>query len=596
MNMITKSKSISFIKKQIAEITKQDWCVLGLMCTNIAYMHIFKTPCATTARIYDIYLPVFHLLFDVSLFWLLAFLLTFGNKKGQHIIGFFSTWLWAIVNVVYSRFFGTYFSFSILSEIGDNLNGLWWIDYIPQAFGVSDILLLLFLAAFLWILHKDSSSHASLLLAGGLPILVVSAYFGIANPVMSFVKSKGECVVFVDDQDTVSNSFLQFWLANPERQILQYGIFRTQIYFVLFPLQDIELSAEQNNEIESYFADTPSLSSGTLQNSTKNITFILVESYLSCTSDLVVGDLEITPNLNKLKHKDGTYYNGNIEQNTAMGESSDGQLIYWTGLFPLSGEISIPHILKNKIDCFPKQMKENHNYETTMVLPTLANFWRQDELNKVYGIDTIYTAIVADSPITNYFGNDEIVFDSLMNIRHKGTGPYFDIAVTMSMHAPYDDSYVSSLSNEWNFPKNYSQEYCNYLTWCHYMDAQIGRYIDYLENRNLIDNTIIIVASDHQAHETYIRMPAEEVNDYELPFYIIGGAVNLDNAYYGKANQIDVFSTLMDLFCIDSDWKGLGRSLLNKTTYQDVNTEHVKNISNLIIRSNWFETSHFSID
>ena len=128
------------------------------------------------------------------------------------------------------------------------------------------------------------------------------------------------------------------------------------------------------------------------------------------------------------------------------------------------------------------------------------------------------------------------------------------------------------------------------------MDAQIGRYIDYLENRNLIDNTIIIVASDHQAHETYIRMPAEEVNDYELPFYIIGGAVNLDNAYYGKANQIDVFSTLLDLFCIDSEWKGLGRSLLNKTTYQDVNTEHVKNISNLIIRSNWFESSHFSID
>ena len=80
-----------------------------------------------------------------------------------------------------------------------------------------------------------------------------------------------------------------------------------------------------------------------------------------------------------------------------------------------------------------------------------------------------------------------------------------------------------------------------------------------------------------------------------MPIYpIIRGENN--NAYYGKANQIDVFSTLLDLFCIDSEWKGLGRSLLNKTTYQDVNTEHVKNISNLIIRSNWFESSHFSID
>ena len=50
-----------------------------------------------------------------------------------------------------------------------------------------------------------------------------------------------------------------------------------------------------------------------------------------------------------------------------------------------------------------------------------------------------------------------------------------------------------------------------------------------------------------------------------------------------------IFTTLLDLFSVESEWKGLGRSLLNAETYEDVNTEKVKEISNLIIRSNWFE-------
>ena len=577
------------MKKKWFDIPKYDWWILGLMCANIIYMHAFKTPWIPVMRLYDIYLPISHLLFDVSAVWFIAYLLSIGNRKAQYVIGFFSTWMWTIINVVYSRFFGQYFSFSVLGEIGDNLNGLWWLGYVGQAFRISDVLLILFLVAFVCILRKVQKKHASIFLSVLLPILVVSIYFGIVNPVMSCVKSKGKNIVFVDDQDTVSDSFLTFWLMNPDRQILQYGIFRTQVYFALFPLQDIELSEDQKNSIESYCANSPALSSGDCHNIRKNITFILVESYLSCTSDLIVGDFEITPNLNKLKHKEGAYFNGNIVQNTSAGESSDGQLIYWTGLFPLSGEISIPHIVKNKIDCFPQLMKEVYNYETTMVLPTLANFWRQDELNRVYGIDTIYTAIQADSPITNYFGNDEIVIDSLMNVRHNGNGPFLDIAVTMSMHAPYEDSCDLSTFKKISFPEDYTKEYCNYLTWCHYMDGQIGRYIDFLEKQNLLDNTIIIVASDHQAHETYLKMPSDKVNDYHLPFYIIGGEMNLENSYYGTANQIDIFTTLLDLFSVESEWKGLGRSLLNAETYEDVNTEKVKEISNLIIRSNWFE-------
>jgi len=432
------------------------------MCANIAYMHLFKIPWVPVMRLYDLYLPIVHLAFDVSLFWLFSYILSFGNGKIQQFLGFFITLIWAFINVAYSRFFGQYLSLSAVVEFFNNSTGGWWVDYIFLAFRWSDLFLVATIVIFILIIKREDKVCSNFVFSFCFPFCVVALYFGLINPLFSALKSKGDTIVFVDDQDFNSPSFMTFWLANPDRQIVQYGIFRTQIYFALFPVKDMQLSEDEIQSINEFVDNSPHLACGSTDNCKKNIFFILIELYLSSTSDLSIGGKEVTPTLNKLRHQDGTYFNGNIVKNISVGESSDGQLIYWTGLFPLKTEISIPYIVNNPIPCFPRLLSEQKDYKVSMVLPTLANFWRQDELNKVYGIDTIISAIDKNSPISNYFGSDKIVIDSLLNMPNDGRR--LKIAVTMSMHTPYESIKPEvDIKESFEFPPSYTSQYCNSL-------------------------------------------------------------------------------------------------------------------------------------
>ena len=89
---------------------------------------------------------------------------------------------------------------------------------------------------------------------------------------------------------------------------------------------EIKLTKEQKQEIEQFYSDYSLRVTGrTASDSIKNVIFILVESYLSVTSDLVIEGKEITPNLNKLKHDSTVYFNGHMRPNVSIGESADGQ-------------------------------------------------------------------------------------------------------------------------------------------------------------------------------------------------------------------------------------------------------------------------------
>ena len=74
----------------------------------------------------------------------------------------------------------------------------------------------------------------------------------------------------------------------------------------------------------------------------------------------------------------------------------------------------------------------------------------------------------------------------------------------------------------------------------------------------------------------------------ELPLYIINGGINSSNAWTGRCNQLDVYTTLLDIYGVRSTWRGLGHSLLN-ANYQEYNVERLQTLSDWIIRSNYFE-------
>lgn len=53
-------------------------------------------------------------------------------------------------------------------------------------------------------------------------------------------------------------------------------------------------------------------------------------------------------------------------------------------------------------------------------------------------------------------------------------------------------------------------------------------------------------------------------------------------------NQIDIFTTVLDLLGIESEWHGLGHSILN-SNYKNSLTERAWELSEQIIKGRYFE-------
>ena len=54
---------------------------------------------------------------------------------------------------------------------------------------------------------------------------------------------------------------------------------------------------------------------------------------------------------------------------------------------------------------------------------------------------------------------------------------------------------------------------------------------------------------------------------------------------------MDVYTTILDIMGIDSEWRGLGHTLLNKN-YQNSVTTEIQEVSDLIIYGNYFGTKN----
>ncbi|MBQ8628649.1 MAG: sulfatase-like hydrolase/transferase [Prevotella sp.] len=150
------------------------------------------------------------------------------------------------------------------------------------------------------------------------------------------------------------------------------------------------------------------------------------------------------------------------------------------------------------------------------------------------------------------------------------------------MHGPYDKCVEHGFTLR---DKSLPEQYKNYLVNCHYMDKQIEGYINELKKKGVYDNSVIVIASDHDAHPWALGMEGKLSTN--LPLYIINGGVDKTEAWQGECNQVDVYTTLADILGIQ-EWRGLGHTLLRKG-YKNSVTDKTFEISELIIRSNYFK-------
>ena len=520
---------------------------------------------------------------DAVVIYLFSYLLTIGRVRVSLPLAFSLSMVLAYANILYARFFGIYLPKNVLFQIG-NLNDKDVLLSILSAVSYVDALFLVFAAifGFLYVKWKDKGlqkkSFASLLTSVGIVymyfILWLLFHIGDGKYYQSFKDGFYDLVPYYKWESSVK----------PNIYLFKMGFTRRFLYCMSdYISNNYELTQNQIDEIASFCSDHSERISDRPLLKDKNLIFILVESYLSETIDLVVDGHEITPFMNRLKTERNVYFNSHIHPNITCGQSSDGQLIYMTGLLPLRSVITVDVAKSCQLKGLPKLLKEYGRIKSShIVIPTVATFWSQDDMCKVYGIDKIYSKDdVQDRVAVSADLTDEQLFSMASSVDCQTAPPFFSLILTMSMHGPY---HLKPDSDFTLTDSSLPEKYRNYLIKCHYFDEQIEQYINSLKETGVYDRSVIVIASDHHIEPKQLDMEGRISTD--LPLFIINGDINMRQSWTGTCNQLDVYTTLLDLFVRD-DWCGLGHTLL-RPKYRDSYTPQADRLSEWILRGDFF--------
>lgn len=526
-------------------------------------------------------------LLDVTMIFLVFWLITLKSTRTSLTITFVITLIWSFVNVFYARFFHQYLNWSSIGQAG-NLSDASVINSMLAEIHAIDLFYPIMAILFCWyVIHNKHKEINSKSLRTIVIIWIIGATLGVFAHALYIFHPRYGVVYALEKTMFTPEKMDSMW---PNWTVFHKGFFRKLVLDQLTRDKEIKLTEEDVQEIEKEYSDhCLRVTKRTAPDSVQNIIFILVESYLSATSDLVVDGKEITPNLNKLKRDSTIYFNSHMRPNVSIGESADGQFIYMTGLLPLHSEITVSKAKHNRLIGLPEQMKKRFPELTSMtIIPTNPSLWEQKPMTEAYSFDNLYSMIeyqaeMKDNKI-NGFLTDGMIFKYASHKDDTNTQPFISLILTMSMHQPYDacEEHGFTLTD-----KNLPQRYKNYLTSCHYTDIQIGKYIEDLKTKGLYDKSLIIIVADHDARARYLDME-DKISD-DIPIYIINGGFDPSTAWDGECNQLDVYTTILDIMGIDNKWRGLGHTLLNKE-YQNSVTSEIQGISDKIVYSNYFCT------
>lgn len=527
----------------------------------VNYTEFFKAEfadvCATVPT-YSVYLAFIV----ISLAWILFL-------KGRRCI-----WTLLAVNLLFSllflfdlwhyRAFGTFLSVHAISQAA-NLNNLsssiWSMSREEDVWLFFDIPLLLTLVA---MAHErrtpaNNNKRIAKVLLG-----VAALYLLYAHYVFDVSPERGQKQYL----------FTMCWA--PSQTVtglspLGYHLFDT--YYYIADSRPLVLSEAEKNEIKAWYQEKQEVRpdnefKGLFAG--KNLIFIQVESLENFYLKHSIGGQEITPNLNKLL-KNSLYFPNFYEQ-VSNGTTADAEFMANTSVYPLRRGTAYFRYPHNTYNSLPVLMKKQ-GYSTLAIHPDSKYYW-----NWQYNMESIGYELCLDS--SNFILDEKIglglsdgsFFRQAAPIileRHK---PFLVFMLTLTNHTTYElpDKYKELVPDE---------KFANTMLGAsfhtvHYTDQQIGIFLDWLDQHQLLDNTVVVIYGDHTgvhkfyAQETNAITPAEDWwldNHHKVPLIIY--QKNLRGQEISTTGgHVDILPTIAYAMGIDEGQYGntaMGRNLLN---------------------------------
>jgi lipoteichoic acid synthase len=211
-------------------------------------------------------------------------------------------------------------------------------------------------------------------------------------------------------------------------------------------------------------------------------------------------------------------------------------------------------------NALPHVLSEN-GYTSNSFHNFSNDFFNRDEIHLNMGFERFYALNELDVEENEYWPLDSIMFDQFRNlIVPIQEDPFFSFVITVTPHGPHSN-YREELSEYYNQLENdptYFGAPIELLTLTAAQmdfDKGLGILLDDLEEKELLDNTTIVLFSDHKNYSS-LEITNEYTPNSDIPFEIDKVPFVIYSQKLGNMNQdiltshYDIAPTIMDLLGI----------------------------------------------
>lgn len=395
-------------------------------------------------------------------------------------------------------------------------------------------------------------------------------------------------------------------LWNRESVVMNYGIYVYQMDDIIQSITP-EISSILGHDkalkkVKEYYEEnkyTPSNNEYTNIFEGKNVIVLHAESMQQFPMNLTFNNKEVTPNLNKLA-KEGIFFS-NFYSQVGVGTSSDAEFTFNTSMMPSTKGTVFVNYFDREYISIPKLLKEK-NYYTYSMHANTGEFWNRNTMHKTLGYDKFYSkdSYTIDETIglglsdKSFFKQSVAIMKQIKETENK---PFYGLLIMLSNHTPFSDlelmdEYPTTIDvtiDNQTITREYLNDTTmgNYLRSVHYADSAIGEFINELDEKGLLDNTILVIYGDHDARLDYDDYNllynydpiTDKIKTKEDSGYISYGKYNYeldrkvpliiwtkDKEYKTNIDKpmgmIDVLPTLGNMLGIHSDYQ-LGKDIMN---------------------------------
>ena len=401
-----------------------------------------------------------------------------------------STWIWG--DIIYTRFFGDVATVATLKAAGNApalLDSVWALTRSVDALLFIDLVPALLLT--ILVARRPQYGRSRIFSTEGIAAIVVLVGLTIPGLVryrqlLAEPPTKFETQIYQNTNLVRQYGIPGFHLVEARRLLRRVFLSRTVPEDVLEETREWFVETREDRSLD---APGAGIARG------KNVIFIQVESMQSYAVGTIFEEAEITPNLNR-RAESALVFAQTTDQ-SGLGRTSDAELMAMASLLPASGTAAAFAYGGNAFVGLPSIL-ESHGYETLSAVAFRSPFWNRYVTFSAYGFEhRLFEPDFDEGPEIGWGLNDRDFLMQMLNRLEDLPQPFFALLITLSLHHPYE-GFPRSLAE---LPEEVSDgsSLGNYLEAMHYFDAAFEELVSGLEERGLLDQTVLVVYGDHDA-------------------------------------------------------------------------------------------------